>query len=72
MCIMSIGREEKAHRQRAGKGLKMAAVLGTLVLISVAVNGLIIVADAKFRQRSAIAVDCSVMAEQVAAPACHV
>ena len=47
------------------KALRIALVIGMLVLLSVAVNALTILADSNLRQNSATARDVSITAEQV-------
>jgi hypothetical protein len=54
MVATAIGLRGQARPERhtAAKPLPLAALVGALILVSVAVNGLIIIADGNLRQRS--------------------
>ena len=56
MFTTAIGLRGQARPERhtAAKPLRLAALLGALILVSVAVNGLIIIADTNLRQRSPV------------------
>jgi hypothetical protein len=70
---MAIGlRGQAKHAEWVpSKALRLAALLGTLILISVAVNALIIVADRNTRARSPAAQTCSAVMEKGDRLACH-
>ena len=53
------------------KAIRLAALLGTLIVTSIAVNATIILADSNHRQRSSAAGDCSAIAEKVDRLACY-
>jgi hypothetical protein len=46
--------QAKPERHAAAKPVRLAALLGALILVSVAVNTLIVIADANLRPRSPI------------------
>jgi hypothetical protein len=46
--------QAKPERHIAAKPVRLAALLGALILVSVAVNALIIIADSNLRPRSPI------------------
>jgi hypothetical protein len=46
--------QAKAERHAAAKPVQLAALLGALILVSVAVNTLIVIADGKLRPRPPI------------------
>jgi hypothetical protein len=72
MFTMALGRRGPAKRKVPGKGLRIAAALGTLILISVAVNASIIFADARLRQGSAVTTECSIITGQAGGSACRI
>jgi hypothetical protein len=53
------------------KAARFAAVLGVLVLVSVATSALLILADSESRHRSPDSVDCSRITEQADRLACY-
>ena len=53
------------------KPARLAALLGTLIVVSIAVNASTIFADSNHRQRSSAAGDCSVVTEKVDRLACY-
>jgi hypothetical protein len=53
------------------KSVRLAALLGTLVLISIAVNALTIFADSNARRRSSATEDCSALREKTDRLACY-
>jgi hypothetical protein len=52
------------------RAMRLAALLGTLVVVSVAVNALTILADSGLRRASATA-DCSTLADEAERLACY-
>ena len=52
------------------KAMRLAALLGTLVVVSIAVNALTILADSGLR-RASTAADCSAIAEEAERLACY-
>ena len=55
MSTMTIGQLRRADRAEGRpKALRLAILLGTLILLAVTVNALIIAADSKFRERAPI------------------
>jgi hypothetical protein len=67
---MGLRGQAKHQEQLPVKAVRCAALLGMLILVSIAVNALTIYADAKLRQRSSGLHACAVVAES-AGPACH-
>jgi hypothetical protein len=65
----------RGQAQRGGsvptKSVRLAALLGTLVLMSIAVNALIIFADSNARHSSSATADCSAVAEKTDRLACY-
>ena len=53
------------------KAMRLAALLGTLIVVSIAVNALTIHADSNLRQRSSAVGDCSAIAEKIDRLACY-
>jgi hypothetical protein len=72
MFTMASGLRGQAQREGSvpTKSLRLAALLGTLVLMSIAVNALII-ADSNARQRSSATADCSAVREKADRLACY-
>jgi hypothetical protein len=66
----SSGHAARSER-RPTKVLRLAALLGTLFVVSIAVNALIILADSNIRQPSSTAADCSVITEKGDRLACY-
>ena len=73
MFTMAIGLRGQAQREgwMPTKTMRLAALLGTLVLMSIAVNALTVVADSTVRQRSSAAADCSAVAESAERLVCY-
>jgi hypothetical protein len=73
MFAMALGPRGLAQRKEwmPTKTVRFAALLGTLVLMSIAVNALTIFADSSVRQRSSTAVDCSAVTEKTDRLACY-
>jgi hypothetical protein len=73
MFTTAIGLRGQAQREgwMPTKTMRLAALLGTLVLMSIAVNALTIFADSNVRQRSSAAADCSVVTEKTDRLACY-
>jgi hypothetical protein len=73
MFTMASGLRGQAQREGPvpTKSLRRAALLGTVVLMSIAVNALIIVADSNARQRSSATADCSAVTEKADRLACY-
>jgi len=73
MFTMASGLRGQAQRERWGptKSVRLAALLGTLVLMSIAVNALTIFADSNARQSSSTTADCSAVMEKTDRLACY-
>jgi hypothetical protein len=74
MFTMATGglRGQAKHREWSPtKAVRLAALLGTLVLVSIAVNGLIILADGSKRARSLAAGACAPIAENTDRLVCY-
>jgi hypothetical protein len=73
MFTMAMGLRGQAKQQEwaPSKALRLAALLGTLILVSVAVNALIVVADSNARARSSAAGSCSAILEKADRLACY-
>jgi hypothetical protein len=63
MFTMAIDRRGRFNRKMPSKAWRFGALLGTLIVLAVTVNALIIVADGKLRQRPAAVQDCSTITE---------
>lgn len=65
MFTMAIGLRGQAQREgwMPTKTMRLAALLGTLVLMSITVNALMVVADSTVRRRSSASEDCSAITE---------
>jgi hypothetical protein len=72
MFTMAIGlRGQARHMERVpAKAVRLAALLGTLILVSVAVNALIVVADSIARTRPLAAASCSASMQMADRSAC--
>jgi hypothetical protein len=53
------------------KAIRLAALLGTLVVVGVGVNGLTILADVHLRQETSTAPSCSAIGEEIDRLACY-
>lgn len=53
------------------RAMQLAALLGTLVVVSIAVNALTILADSNLRQGTSTAPSCSAIGEEVDRLACY-
>jgi hypothetical protein len=73
MFTMAIGQRGQAQRKTSvpTKSVRLAALLGILVLMSIAVNALTIFADSNARRRSLATADCSAIAEETDRLACY-
>lgn len=73
MFTMASGLRGQAQRERwvPTKSVRLAALLGTLVLMSIAVNALTIFADSNARQPSSTTADCSAVMEKTDRLACY-
>jgi len=73
MFTMAIGlRGQDRHEGWAPtKVMRLTALLGMLILVSAAVNALILLADSNPRPRSSAAEDCSGVAEKADRLACY-
>ena len=74
MFTMAMGlRGQAKHEARVpSKAVRLAVLLGTLILMSVAVNGLIVLADSNGRARpSSAAGACSAIAEKADRLTCY-
>jgi hypothetical protein len=73
MLTMAIGLRGQAQRKGSvpTKSVRLAALLGSLVLMSIAVNALIIFADSNARQSSSATADCSAVEEKADRLACY-
>jgi len=73
MFTMASGLRGQAQREGSvpTKSLRLGALLGLLVLMSIAVNALIIVADSNARQRSSATADCSAVTEKADRLGCY-
>jgi hypothetical protein len=73
MFTTAIGlRGQAKHEERVpAKAMRLAAVLGTLILVGIAVNALIIVAAGTARPSSAVTVGCAAIRQTVHRPACE-
>jgi hypothetical protein len=73
MFTMASGLRGQAQRERwvPTKSVRLAALLGTLVLMSIAVNALTIFADSNARQSSSTTADCSAVMEKTDRLACY-
>jgi hypothetical protein len=73
MFTMASGLRGQAQREGSvpAKSVRLAALLGTLVLMSIAVNALAIFADGNARQRSSATADCSAITEKIDRLACY-
>jgi hypothetical protein len=72
MFTMAVGHRGRANPERwmRKKAARYAAVLGILLLTSIAVNTLTILADRNLRQWSLTAGDCSVVTDRAGQSAC--
>jgi hypothetical protein len=74
MSMMAIGLRGQAQRNGSvsTKSVRLAALVGTLVLMSIAVNALTIFADSNARQPSSTTTeDCSAVMEKTDRLACY-
>ena len=53
------------------KAMRISALLGTLIVASIAVNALTILADSHLRQRTSTVPSCSIIGEEVNRLACY-
>jgi hypothetical protein len=73
MCTIAIGQRGLASPRGwvSKKAVRLAALLGTLVVISVTLNALIIAADSDFRRQSPAGGNCAVITKEAGWPACR-
>jgi hypothetical protein len=73
MFTMAIGPRGQAQRKgwEPTKAVRLAALLGALVLMSIAVNALTMFADSKSRHGPSAAADCSAVTETTDQVACY-
>jgi hypothetical protein len=73
MFTMASGLRGQAQREGSvpTKSVRLAALLGLLVLMSIAVNALTIFADSNARRRSSATADCSALTEKTDRLGCY-
>jgi hypothetical protein len=71
MFTMALGLRGQAKQEVPTKAMRLAALLGTLILVSVAVNALIVVAHSNARARPSAARSCSAIFEKADRLACY-
>jgi len=73
MFTMASGLRGQAQREGSvpAKSVRLTALLGTLVLMSIAVNALTIFADSNARQHPSATADCSALTEKTDRLACY-
>lgn len=73
MFAMALGLRGQTTPERSSpaKAARFAVLLGALVLMSAAVNALVILAGSNFWQRSAATSDCSVITREADRLACY-
>jgi hypothetical protein len=67
MLKLAIGLKGQAKPEGWGptKAVRLTALLGTLILLSIALNAMTIAADSKLRQRASVTGICPVIIENV-------
>jgi hypothetical protein len=71
MFAMAICLRGQAKHEGPTRAMRLAALLGVLILTSVAVNALIVVADSNVRLKSPAATGCSTIAQMADRLACY-
>jgi hypothetical protein len=73
MFTLASGLRGQAQREGSvpTKSVRLAALLGALVLMSITVNALTIGADSNVRRHSSATTDCSAVAEKTERLACY-